>query len=109
MSHCDRNHCPRCGTPWLDPREMPIVLFEENRAAYPTMEKAEEAAESYGWTKENKIHPGMDVVGIQYSHTNPNRYDGISEWQCGKCKVRIGRWTGKQIADGEFEPRFGGM
>jgi len=71
------------------------------------MDRAEQAAESYGWTKENKLHPGKDVVGIQYPYNHSEHYDGVSEWQCMLCKARIGRWTGKVLADGESEKRFG--
>ena len=106
--HCDRSYCNQCGGFWEDPREIPVVLFEENRREYPTMEKAEEAAANYGWTKDNHLKPGKDVVGIQYSPRHPEHYNGISEWQCMLCRARIGRWTGKALADGESEKRFGG-
>lgn len=34
-------------------------------------------------------------------------YDGISEINCNKCGVRIGRWSGKVLGEGELELRFG--
>ena len=107
MSHCDKRRCVACGGSWEDPREIPMVLFEENRRDYPTMEAAEAAATTYGWTKENKLHPGQDVVGIEYAYDHPDHYDGISEWQCMLCRSRIGRWSEKVLADGEYEPRGG--
>ncbi len=33
-------------------------------------------------------------------------YDGISEIKCDDCGVRIGRWSGKELKDGEIEKRF---
>ena len=45
-------------------------------------------------------------TGVQYCLTIED-YDGVSEWQCEKCGVRVGRWTGKVLAEGELEPRYG--
>lgn len=47
------------------------------------------------------------AVGVEYSLLDPNHYDGISEWQCAKCAKRWGRWTGKELKPGEFEPPYG--
>lgn len=46
------------------------------------------------------------MVAVQYCMT-PEDYDGISEYACDPCGVRIGRWTGKRLKDGELEPRYG--
>lgn len=46
-------------------------------------------------------------IGVEYVYGSPNRYDGVSEWLCPECEVRVGRWTGKVLAEGEQEPRFG--
>ena len=37
-------------------------------------------------------------------------YDGISEIQCQEdgCKARFGRWSGKELKEGELEPKYGG-
>lgn len=48
------------------------------------------------------------VMGIEYGYASPERYDGISEWQCPHCRIREGRWTHKRLADDEAEKRFGG-
>lgn len=50
------------------------------------------------------------MVGVEYSYGSPERYDGVSELRCmnESCGVRLGRWTGKRLAEGEAEPRFGG-
>ena len=49
-----------------------------------------------------------EVVSIQYDHNNPNYYDGISEYKCFNCSVRIGRWSGKILGDDEQEKPYGG-
>lgn len=48
-----------------------------------------------------------NVIGIEYCLTSPNHYDGISEIQCRECNKRYGRWTGKELENGEEELRFG--
>jgi len=51
---------------------------------------------------------GGELIGVEYAYGHPERYDGISEWQCaGICGSRFGRWTGNRLAEGEVEPRFG--
>lgn len=52
---------------------------------------------------------GREYIGIEYWYTSPQRYDGISEWQCQQCKARFGRWTGKKLAKGELEKKYGGV
>lgn len=42
------------------------------------------------------------VLGVEYRLTTED-YDGISEWRCTKCGKRWGRWTGKELKDGELE------
>lgn len=44
---------------------------------------------------------------VEYWYDNPNRYDGISEIRCITCKKRYGRWSGKVLKKGEFEPPYG--
>lgn len=46
------------------------------------------------------------MVAVQYCMTTED-YDGISEYACDACGVRIGRWTGNRLATGELEPRYG--
>jgi len=48
-----------------------------------------------------------DIAGVEYWYTSPNHYDGASEWVF-PCGHRVGRWTGKPLALGEEEPRYGG-
>lgn len=50
---------------------------------------------------------GSNVIAIEYGYSNPERYDGISEYKCLDCDYRQGRWTGKQLKMGYIEPRFG--
>lgn len=48
------------------------------------------------------------MIGVEYGYPHPQRYDGISEWLCETDSIRVGRWTGKILVEGEFEPRLGG-
>lgn len=45
---------------------------------------------------------------IEYAWDHPEHYDGVSEVVCRDCGVRIGRWSGRVLKDGEFEKRYGG-
>ena len=51
-------------------------------------------------------HPTSSFTGVEYSMT-PEDYDGVSEWCCDTCGKRYGRWTGKELKDGELERRYG--
>lgn len=51
--------------------------------------------------------PAEFQIALQYRLTAED-YDGTSEWVCDKCGRRWGRWTGKELKDGELEPRYGG-
>jgi len=58
--------------------------------------------------KETKCDcPQDQLLGIQYGIGHPHHYDGVSEWRCRGCGVRIGRWTGNILIAGQWEPRFG--
>lgn len=48
------------------------------------------------------------ITGVEYSYGHPERYDGISEWNCRKCNTRWGRWSGKVLKANEYEKRWGG-
>lgn len=85
MSIIETNICPRCNS---DLRSSPIP--EEHKDSYP----------------EGQTHFSR-VIGVEYAYDNPNHYDGVSEWVCPDCKYREGRWTGRELAEGELEPRFG--
>lgn len=45
------------------------------------------------------------IIGIEYPHTSPNHWDGVSEWLCPDCGRRKGRFSGKALADDEEERR----
>ena len=49
---------------------------------------------------------GIQMTAVEYRGT-PEDYDGVSEFVCQRDGVRIGRWTGKRLAEGEIEPRYG--
>lgn len=48
------------------------------------------------------------IIGREYAYGSPERYDGISEYWCGDCATRWGRWTKRILQPGELEPRLGG-
>jgi len=53
------------------------------------------------------------MLSIQYgrgvSDDNPCHYDGVSEFKCRNehCGLRMGRWSLRELKDGEHEPPFG--
>jgi hypothetical protein len=50
-----------------------------------------------------------ELWDLEYEHDHPEHYDGTSEHTCPKpeCGYRVGRWTGRVLEAGEFEPRKG--
>ena len=56
--------------------------------------------------KDGRIYSRL--IGVEYAYGHKDRYDGVSEWRCPDCGVRVGRWSGRVLADGETEPRYGG-
>lgn len=46
------------------------------------------------------------MMGIQYALT-PCDYDGTSEYACDQCALRVGRWSGLTLGEGELEARYG--
>ena len=49
-----------------------------------------------------------NIVMIEYSWDSPEHYDGVSEIMCNDCGARFGRWSGKELAEGESEKKYGG-
>lgn len=48
-----------------------------------------------------------NIVFVEYEHSHPDHYDGVSEIVCKDCGIRIGRWSEKELAEGETEKRYG--
>jgi hypothetical protein len=48
------------------------------------------------------------LIGVEYTLDHPHHYDGVSEWRCPDCGIRVGRWSGAVLTEGQFEPRYGG-
>lgn len=94
--------CPVCNVSWLG-EEIPDGLIAHAPGYYDTREKAEKAAKHYGWTPENKECFRTNVTGIEYL----GQYDGVLEWRCNVCQARIGRFSGKVLADGEMDNPYG--
>jgi hypothetical protein len=73
-------------------------------------QKGEKIPQEYidrGLYREGLTHYSR-TIGVEYGYNHPARYDGVSEWNCPDCGYREGRWSGKALADGEYEPRWGG-
>ncbi len=43
-----------------------------------------------------------NIIGVEYAYDSPYYYDGVSEWQC-ECGYREGRFSGRELKDGEYE------
>lgn len=48
-----------------------------------------------------------NIVFVEYDPSHPEHYDGVSEIVCQDCGVRFGRWSGKELVNGESEKRYG--
>ncbi len=59
----------------------------------------------YGDLDPGKAHFYSRLIGVEYL----GGYDGVSEWLCPDCGVRVGRWSGRVLSDGETEQRYGGQ
>jgi len=81
-------NCPKCKTAWLEDES----IYDYFRKTGQTKEEATETAKSYGCTKENPKSFGKDVVGIEVR----GKYDGVSYWECQKCKTVFDRFTMKE-------------
>ena len=55
----------------------------------------------YHWCK------NPEVIGVEYAYDTPEYYDGVSEWLCAVCGIRVGRWTRRTLKENEVEPVFG--
>ncbi|MFA6279151.1 MAG: endonuclease domain-containing protein [Candidatus Paceibacterota bacterium] len=44
-----------------------------------------------------------NIIMVEYTHDHPEHYDGVSEIACNDCNARFGRWSGKELAEGEAE------
>jgi transposase-like protein len=73
-----------------------------------TAKKTESAADEKksGKQKCKKCGSG-NVLEVEYNFDSPEHYDGVSEFDCQDCHARIGRWSGKELAPGEVEKRYG--
>jgi hypothetical protein len=44
-----------------------------------------------------------NIMMVEYALGSPEHYDGVSEIECLDCKARIGRWSGRELEEGEAE------
>ena len=57
--------------------------------------------------KKCKKCESKNIIMVEYDGMHPDHYDGVSEIACQDCGARFGRWSGKELANGEFEKRYG--
>lgn len=88
----EAKECPSCKTPW----EEDITIYQHFLNQGYSKEEAQETAEFYGCTKEKPRNFGKDVAGIEIQ----GKYDGVSYWECQKCKDVFDRWTMKKVEKG---------
>jgi len=78
--------CPACGVTWLG-KDI-ADTFESNGHSRA---KAEEIADFYGWSLENRLRFQVNMIGIE-----TGGYDGVTYWQCMTCGKTFNRWTGEE-------------
>ena len=49
-----------------------------------------------------------NIMCVEYGWSSEYHYDGISEIRCQDCGKRFGRWTEKELKEGEYEKPYGG-
>jgi len=50
---------------------------------------------------------GNNLMMVEYDRLSPEYYDGVSEIDCQDCGARIGRWSGRELVEGEVEKKSG--
>jgi Zn-finger nucleic acid-binding protein len=100
------SHCPKCGVRWQDELNIYQRLFklrEDGNKYYAsrTDEQIRESAHSYGWYAKGEEGIGSaETEDIRYTELLgieiPEKYDGISYWQCKSCKATWDRFTGEE-------------
>lgn len=44
-----------------------------------------------------------EIILVEYPYNDPEHYDGVSEVNCRDCGARFGRWSGKELVEGQTE------
>jgi len=52
-------------------------------------------------------HCDQPMIGVEYAHGEPGHYDGVSEWRCQVCGLRVGRWSGRVLTGDDYERPYG--
>ena len=83
------DNCPECSTPWKSDQ----TIFQHFLSKGKTESEARDIATNYGCTPETPKHFSKDVIGIEIQ----GQYDGVSYWECQKCKTTFDRFTMKKV------------
>lgn len=97
------DNCPECNARWkgedifkhfMDAKTNPN---HEQYAYYKDRSDAEilKVAGDYGWTPETPKSFG-NIIGVELSYDDPERYDGVSYWMCPNCRVAWNRFNGSR-------------
>jgi hypothetical protein len=98
-------HCPKCDADLQgDPIPEDSLHFYNHGPDGELIHSAEDYAKVRDRIENETTH-FRRVIGVEYQFG----YDGISEWNCPGCGYREGRWTGRELQEGETEPRYGGQ
>lgn len=74
-------NCPVCGVSFVG-KEIPYGLFSTGH--YKTMKEAKKAAESYGWTPENKKYFSDNITLVKSINRSVQSY-----FRCEECKHQM--------------------
>lgn len=72
----ESDNCPKCQASWVGPTIPP------------------EQRHLFAGTKPHSSR----LIGVELPYSHPDRYDGVSFWQCPDCGQQWNRWTGVEVA-----------
>lgn len=73
--------CPACGVSFVG-KEIPYGLY--GTGYYKTMKSAKKAAESYGWTPDNKKYFSINIILVKSINRGVQSY-----FRCEECKHQM--------------------
>lgn len=109
------DNCPECNARWKGDDIFEYFMRaktdpnHEQHGYYKDRTDAEilETAGNYGWT-EKTPRSFRHIIGVELSWEDPERYDGVSYWQCPNCAIAWNRFTGKRTDRFNSNIKFSG-